>query len=157
MYYDMLKLLQDMDAMILNTDKFIADNFDTAVNIYSVCDKLGLADGDARLYTYIHFKISSNNRKDYFEGDNSREIKALEILLNKDSQARPHSPKVVDIQNGVKQLDNKLRENHGMETRVSSELNKRLQLYKDADFRKRALHTYFSEILPELRNMKNVA
>jgi hypothetical protein len=118
---------------------------------------MGFSNDDARLYTYIHFKISLNNSKDYFDKENSQEIRALEILLQKDSEKGPHKKKIVDIQDNIKQLDSQLRENHGMEIRISSELNKRLQFYKDADFRKRTLHTYFSKILPDLRNMKKVA
>ena len=145
----------------MKSNRFAEKIFKEAHQIHVLCDKLGLSKDNARLFTYIHYKISSNNYDyNYFEKEDLIEIEVLEFLLdnkkiNFSSNVSPCFLQVVKIPRKLKELDNHLRERYGMEIRIQSELMNRLRIHTDRKYKSKMMQIYKEKILPHLKAQEN--
>ncbi len=144
----------------MNTDDFINCNFNTAHKIHEQCERQGLSRDMARLLTYIHFRLYKNET-DEEKGslDHSEIAQAIDFINDKGGK-RTFLRKsgcydaFVSVSENIKTLDESLRDDHGFELRIKSELNKRALLHRDRIFRERMLELYRNKILPCITEAK---
>ena len=145
--------------------------FDDAVKIHAICIDNSLTEYDARILTYIHSKsIESKKGINYFLEsetiDHENDKQAILILLGKnhdDDQFAYIEQKLDEnakklfqlISSKIKQVDIQLQQTMGLENRLTSELNSRLRLYTDVNFRKSMVAIYTKLIVPQLMEYSN--
>ncbi len=138
----------------MNTDDFISMNFNTALQIHEQCDKLNLSADKARLLTYIHFRLFKNETTEENVSLNHAEIAQVVDFLNDDGGSCVSSVNsgcyavISKIPNKLSALDGHFRKDHGIEIRISSELNNRALFHRDSDFREQMIKLYRTKILP---------
>jgi hypothetical protein len=150
-------------AQHIGVDDLIGRHFDAACTIYQICEELSLPDSDARLYTYIHVKANEFGMRldETWQSDYSTEIDALKTMLGAQTwenstreDAPPKQRGVVDaivgIADDTRKTESRLRDEHGMERRIDSELSVRLRFHTDSKFREEKLRVYANLIRPAL-------
>ncbi len=139
----------------MGTNDFIKKNYATALKIHSTTEKLGLSVDDARLFTYIHLKVTKAEDADYFSKENETDIKALRFLLDVENDNTTESDDnalkaFANIPKAIKQKDMELRNELGIEGRIFTELNRRLRMHTDASFREEIMSVYNDKLLPAM-------
>ena len=147
----------------MSTNNFINKHFDSAMSIHNRCEELGLSRDYARVLTYVHVKTNEPGNEDYFDKDNLEVVEILDFMLNKkrvafDVRIKPESQKKIRlIPKKLHSLDAHLRENYGMEIRISSELKNRRRMHSDKEYREKILAIYKKKILPFIGIKKSAA
>lgn len=140
----------------MGTNDFIKKNYATALKIHSTTEKLGLSVDDARLFTYIHLKITKANDVDYFSKENDTDVKALKFLLDVENKSITDSDNnalkaFAKIPKAIKEKDLQLRNELGIEGRIFTELNRRLRMHTDPAFREEIMSLYTNKLLPAMK------
>ena len=137
--------------------------FDETLKIHAICADLDISEDDTRTISYVHLKIKENNDKDYFLHPLDEDSQALEIMLDmfhpvfqitndEEKEAARIINNVVDL---IGKIDNCLKNECGMENRLSGELKNRLKLYKDNNFKNYILNIYKNKILTKFEQYNN--
>ncbi len=134
-----------------------------ALGIHAICADLHLPNTDAKLFTYIHVKANqAGGEPNYFRKEQLADVRALKILLGKTD----HTEKIAEIEsidyewardfksifiaNKLQNIDRKALNDFGFEFPLRYELQNRLRLYEDVEFRETKLKFYNSKIAPRL-------
>lgn len=138
----------------MQTKEFIARYKQVASKIHAICADLRLPTSDAKLFTYIHVKLADGKKgSHYFDHQCEEDILALEALL---SQYREIGKGVNTFESiarsrkRLSQIDYEIHKKLGFEFPLKYELQNRLRLYKDADYRSSKLSFYWEKIQPQL-------
>ncbi len=135
---------------MIDTDDFISKNFKTAWSIHTHCEKLNLSADMTRLLTYIHFRYK--NMDESTDLIHSEISDVIDFMQNKNTRIFPEESicyaEIIKVPKKMKSLDLYLKENHGFETRISSELNYRARFHRDSTFRNKMMSIYREKILP---------
>lgn len=137
----------------METTAFIDKYFGQATQIYEICDTLSLPPSDARLYSYIHVKMEDETPPAL--GSDSTEAEALKVMLGYPesdgiSRELKKLKPLQETRNDLYATDHAIRENTGMESRLTSELRNRLRFHTDPVFMKSKLRYYLKVIRPRL-------
>ncbi len=159
--------MQNKQIPSIATDDFLNRHFNSVCSVYTVCNEHALSKEDARLYSYIHIKaLERQNEFTETPNDESIEIDALKAMLGvdgwRDSRSiRPQNKAAkgvidafISVSDEMKHTDLQLREEHGLEFRLHSELYNRLRFHTDSDFRSEKLNFYRSKILTALNSLQ---
>jgi len=150
----------------MNFETLFNNHFQDALKISAICIDLHLPRSDSKLFTYIYIKGKvSGEGTAYFDTERPHDVKAIEALLGISSlDDGPQVPAegieqdLESIKNSVhtlasrdlKNIENKLEKEHGIESAFTPELYRRLRLYKDDNFRKDKIETFIECIKPKI-------
>lgn len=134
-----------------------------ALGIHAMCADLHLPTTDAKLFTYIHVKANQpGGRPNYFQKEQFADVRAIKILLGEtDNTEKITQIESIDyewardvesifIANKLLNIDRQAHDDFGFEFPLRYELQNRLRLYEDVEFRETKLKFYGSEIAPRL-------
>jgi hypothetical protein len=136
--------------------------FDDSLRIYALCSDESLPDDVARLLSYMHIKACESRRGiDYFNDPSENDEEALGFMLGEtdatDTMVTAEGEVVVmgnGIMSGIEReiaaAQKHIREECGMENRLSGELRSRMRLYRDSGFRDSMVKLYKEKIAPRL-------
>jgi hypothetical protein len=142
----------------MKNDYFL-DFFEDGMKICAICSDLDICDEQMRLLIFIHIKLTQFGQK-YFEQDHKNEIIALRTVLgdtryieelykeeNLNEKTIENVTKVLDTyKNTLKNLDVEIKNNYGLENRLTNELRYRLLLYSNKKFMTEIVNLYEKEI-----------
>ena len=134
-----------------------------ALGIHAMCADLHLPNTEAKLFTYIHVKVDpSGGGPDYFGKEQIADVRAIKILLGKTDNAEKIAEiesidyewarnfQSIFIANKLQNIDQQAHNDFGFEFPIRYELQNRLRLYEDVEFRETKLNFYNSKIAPRL-------
>jgi hypothetical protein len=133
---------------MVRTNDFVATHFNAASRIHEICEQQGFSPDDARVFTYIHFRLIKNVGNSNLSHEETAQV--IDFIKNKEKN-RSIGPQLCFISQKINRLDTDIRDSFGMEYRIGSELDNRARLHRDTNYRERMMKMYRERIEPELR------
>jgi hypothetical protein len=146
----------------LSTNLVFDRYFVTAMKIHAVCTDIGLTKDIAKLYVYIYVKATeSPDGFEYFDGDCTVEIQALNALLRRGlndaviCDGELTSETFLEIfksyvSKKMTAVECNLQKEYGLENVLRGELANRLRLHIDENYRKEHIETFKTKVLTEI-------
>jgi hypothetical protein len=151
----------------MKNDYFL-DFFEDGMRICAICSDLNISEEQMRLLIFIHIKLTQLGQE-YFKQDHQTEIIALRTILG-DSHyiEKMYKEQNLDVkiaenlinflesyQNTIKKLDIEIKNNYGLENRLTNEFRYRLLLYVNKKFMANMLNLYDKEIKNRIKLYDN--
>jgi len=148
----------------LSTNSVFDRYFSTAMKIHAVCTDIGLTKDIAKLYVYIYVKATeSPHGFEYFDGDCTVEIEALQALLKRGfSDALVCDGELTSdtfleifksyVGKAITRVECNLQNEYGLENVLRGELANRLRLHIDENYRKEHIETFKTKVLTEIHS-----
>lgn len=133
--------------------------FEESLKIRAICFDSGIDEETTRLICYLNYVCYQYGIHSLESEElNNQNILTLKIMLGdktyqNENYIDPEDDKtniILTIADTIKQTDNFLKENYGLENRMSGELKMRLKFYENKPYRDYIVNLYKQNILPKI-------